>query len=69
MSTCFVIQPFDGGPFDKRYDDVVAPAITAAGLDPYRVDRDPHASIPIDAIMDGIRNALVWVAEESGRCT
>ena len=22
MPTCFVIQPFDGGPFDKRYEDV-----------------------------------------------
>lgn len=44
MSTCFVIQPFDGGPFDKRYDDVIAPAIVAAGLEPYRVDRDPRAA-------------------------
>lgn len=32
---CFVIQPFDGGKFDKRYDDVYKPAIMAAGLDAY----------------------------------
>ncbi|MEI2719907.1 MAG: hypothetical protein V9E87_07145 [Gemmatimonadales bacterium] len=65
MSTCFVIQPFDGGPFDKRYDDVIAPAIVAAGLEPYRVDRDPRASIPIDAIMEGIRGAVACVADIS----
>ena len=32
MPTCFVIQPFDKGPFDKRYDDVLDPAIRAALL-------------------------------------
>ena len=40
MGRCFVIQPFDQGPFDKRYDDVFAPAICDAGLEPYRVDRN-----------------------------
>ena len=41
MGRCFVIQPFDGGKFDKRYEDVFVPAIQAVGLEPYRVDRDP----------------------------
>ncbi|MBU0719064.1 MAG: hypothetical protein KJ749_12505 [Planctomycetes bacterium] len=42
MGRCFVIQPFDdGGEFDKRYEDVFLPAIRDAGLEPYRVDRDP----------------------------
>jgi nucleoside 2-deoxyribosyltransferase len=51
MAKCFVIQPFDdGGKFDKRYEDVLAPAIKAAELEPYRVDRDPTSSIPIDTI-------------------
>ena len=51
MGRCFVIQPFDnGGPFDKRYEDVIVPAITEAGLEPYRVDRDPSVNIPIDEI-------------------
>jgi hypothetical protein len=54
MGTCFVIQPFDGGKFDKRYDDVFSPAIRAADLEPYRVDRDPNVSIPIDDIEKGI---------------
>ena len=58
MATCFVIQPFDdGGKFDKRYTDVFAPAIRDAGLDPYRVDTDATASIPIDEIQNGIRRA------------
>lgn len=63
MARCFVIQPFDRGPFDKRYDDVIAPAIAAAGLEPYRVDRDPSASILIDSIEQGIKSAAVCVAD------
>src|SRR5258708_4473933 len=63
MSTCFVIQPFDQGPFDKRFDDVFEPAIAEAGLDAYRVDRDPAVSIPIEDIEAGIRNAEVCLAE------
>jgi DNA-binding MarR family transcriptional regulator len=63
MPTCFVIQPFDGSKFDKRFDDVYSPAIHAAGLEPYRVDRDPKAHIPIDAIEDGIRTAVVVLAD------
>ncbi|MBM4046059.1 MAG: hypothetical protein FJ279_13160 [Planctomycetes bacterium] len=63
MSTCFVIQPFDAGPYDKRYDDVIAPAIEAAGLQPYRVDRDPSASIPIEKIESGIRAASLCLAD------
>jgi len=63
MARCFVMQPFDGGVFDKRYDDVLEPAIRDAGLEPYRVDRDPQVSIPIDDIEAGIRNADVCLAE------
>jgi predicted transcriptional regulator len=57
------MQPFDKGVYDKRYEDVFAPAITAAGLEPYRVDRDPGASIPIDEIQSGIRNSDLCLAE------
>jgi hypothetical protein len=32
MARCFVIQPFDnGGPYDKRYNDVLVPAIKEGG--------------------------------------
>ena len=65
MPTCFVIQPFDGGAFDKRYDDVFVPAIRAAGLEPYRVDRDPAVVIPIEEIEDGIRRADLCLADIS----
>jgi nucleoside 2-deoxyribosyltransferase len=65
MTTCFVIQPFDEGPFDKRYEDVFVPAINAAGLEPYRVDRDPSAVIPIEEIEKGIRRADACLADIS----
>ncbi len=63
MTTCFEIQPFDSGKFDKRYDDVYKPAIVAAGLQPYRVDKDPGVDVPIDAIELGIRNSVVCLAD------
>lgn len=63
METCFVMQPFDGGTFDKRYEDVFAPAIRNAGLDPYRVDQDPKVSIPIQEIETGIRESQICLAE------
>jgi len=63
MKKCFVMQPFDGGTFDKRYEDVYAPAIQDADLEPYRVDRDPSVSIPIDDIESGIRNSEICLAD------
>jgi len=63
MARCFVMQPFDGGPFDKRYVDVIAPAIIASGLEPYRVDQDPAASVPIESIESGIRESAACVAD------
>ena len=63
MPTCFMIQPFDAGKFDKRFEQVFKPAIIAAGLDPYRVDQDPHVDIPIDAIESGIRSASICLAD------
>jgi hypothetical protein len=65
MSRCFVIQPFDKGRYDKRYEDVFAPAIRDAGLEPYRVDRDPGVSIPIDEIQRGIEASEACVVEIS----
>ena len=63
MQKCFVMQPFDRSVFDKRYDDVFEPAIKAADLEPYRVDRDPGVSIPIDDIEAGIRRSELCLAE------
>jgi hypothetical protein len=63
MPTCFVIQPFDSGKFDKRFEQIFKPAITAAGLEPYRVDQDVRVNVPIDAIEGGIRAASVCLAD------
>ncbi len=57
------MQPFDRGTFDKRYDDVYAPAIGDADLEPYRVDRDPSVRIPIEDIESGIRNSEICLAD------
>ena len=63
MARCFVIQPIDKGPFDKRYTDVLVPAIKAADLDAYRVDEDPLTTIPIEDIENGIRASEICLAD------
>src|SRR5688572_23639351 len=65
MDTCFVIQPFDRDKYDKRFTDIFEPAIIAADLVPYRVDRDASVRVPIDHIEDGIRKAKICFAEVS----
>lgn len=65
MGYCFVIQPFDGGVFQKRYEDVFAPAIESTSLSAYRVDGDPSVSIIIDEIEKRIRAADVCLADIS----
>lgn len=60
---CFVIQPFDGGKFDKRYVDVFEPAIRKANVEPYRVDKDPSVSVPIESIEEGIKNSRFCMAD------
>jgi hypothetical protein len=65
MGHCFVIQPFDGGEFDRRFDQVVAPAIESVGLEPYRVDRDPSTAVAIDMIHTKISSATAVVADIS----
>lgn len=62
---CFVVQRFDGARYDRLYDEVFEKAIRSAGFDPYRVDRDPSASIPIDAIEAEISNADACFVEIS----
>lgn len=63
MPTCFVIQPFDSGKFDKRYESVFVPAIRAAGMEPYRVDKDTSATVLIQAIEENIKRAAVCLAD------
>ncbi len=63
MDTCFIIQPFDKDKFDQRYIDVFEPAIKAAKLQPYRIDRDPSVRIPIEDIEEGIKTSKLCFAE------
>lgn len=62
---CFVMQPFDHGRFDSLYSQVFAPAIRNANLEPYRVDNDPGASVPIETIEEQITNAVACFGEIS----
>ena len=55
MKNCFVIQPFDGGKFDKRFKDVYKPALENADITPYRVDQDPEVQVPVETIEERIR--------------
>lgn len=64
---CCVFQPFDKGPYDKRYDDILVPAIKAAGLEPYRVDRDDGAVIPIETLHDQIKSSALCLADIGAR--
>lgn len=64
LGGCFVIQPFDkGGSFDRRYADVYEPAIRAAGLEPYRVDRDFAADNIVETIEEKITESHACFAE------
>lgn len=65
MQTCFIIQPFDGGQFDKRYKDIIEPAIKNLGLVPYRVDEDHSTIVPIENIEKGIRDSVICLADIS----
>lgn len=62
MDICFVIQPFVAE-FDKRYDDVLVPAIREVNLEPYRVDQDPQVNIPIESIKSKIKSARVCLVD------
>lgn len=61
---CFVIQPFNEK-FNKRYEDIIKPAIEKCGLVPYRVDEDGRVTVPIDSIEEMIKRSLICVAEIS----
>jgi nucleoside 2-deoxyribosyltransferase len=64
MPRCFVIQPFNEE-FDELYDQVFAPAIREAGMEPYRVDRQPATNILVENIEAGIRDSDACLADIS----
>ncbi len=62
---CFVIQPIRAEKYDKRFDDIYAPAIVNAGLRPYRVDKDPSVRNIIDEIEKRIQKSMLCLADIS----
>ena len=62
-NSCFIIQPYDKGKFDKRYKDIIKPMIVECGFIPYRVDEDYGTDIPIEAIESGLKRSRIVIAE------
>ena len=60
---CFMMQPFDKGKFDKRYNEIIEPIILECGLVPYRVDKDVASIIPIESIHTKINSSFICIAE------
>ncbi len=63
--TCFVIQAFDGGKYDKRYEEVYKKAILAAGLRPVRADQVLGTRPIIETIEDEISKSDAVLADIS----
>lgn len=59
---CFVIQPFNEK-YDDYYSAIFEPAIIAANLEPYRVDKDMAKRIPIETIEKEISDSAICFAE------
>jgi hypothetical protein len=65
LKTCFVIQRFDGGVYDKRYRETFAPAIEKGGAKPVRADEVLGTRPVVEKIEEGLRAANVAFAEIS----
>lgn len=65
FKTCFVIQCFDDGTYDKRYRETFAPAIERGGAKPVRADEVLGTHPVVEKIEQGLRNADVAFAEIS----
>lgn len=55
MDKCFVMQPFDGGIFDKRHEDTFAHTIRDAGLEP------SHGNISMNKLIQVVGIFMVTV--------
>lgn len=63
--TCFVIQSFDGGTYDRRYRETVKPALIKANVDPQRADEILGLNPVIEKIEKAIESASICIAEVS----
>jgi len=63
--TCFVIQSFDSGMYDRRYKETIRPALIKADVDPQRADEILGLNPVIDKIETAIESASICIAEVS----
>lgn len=63
--TCFVIQSFDDGMFDRRYRETIRPALVKANVEPQRADEILGLNPVIEKIERAIESASICVAEVS----
>jgi len=63
--TCFVIQSFDGGTYDRRYKETIRPALLKAEVEPQRADEILGLNPVIEKIETAIGSASICIAEVS----
>lgn len=63
--TCFVIQAFDQGKYDRRYLETIKPALLKAGVDPQRADEILGLNPVVEKIEKAIESAAICIAEVS----
>jgi nucleoside 2-deoxyribosyltransferase len=62
---CFVIQAFDGGKYDRRYNETIRPALIKANVEPQRADEILGLNPIVEKIERAIEAAAICVAEVS----
>ncbi len=63
--TCFVIQTFDSGLYDRRYKETIRPSLIKANVDPQRADEILGLNPVIEKIETAIESASICIAEVS----
>lgn len=70
---CFIIMPisnpdgYPNGHFNKVYEQIIKPAVTNAGYEPFRVDANKISDSIIEKIFDGVTNFPMAVCDLSSR--
>ncbi len=64
MSKCLIIPSNDGGPLDKRYGDIIVPAVRNAGMEASRVDI-LNGGLSMEDVEDEIRDSDVCIMDVS----
>ena len=64
MSKCLIIPSNDGGPLDKRYGDIIVPAIRNAGMEASRLDT-LNGAMSTEDVEDEIRDSDVCMMDVS----